>query len=190
MCDPSLPTEYHRSRLSFQISYCTQHIAALPVSSCQLISWLKSSPLSLKRSFLKTQRSYHITLRGHDDNWLDRCLDQRSGKIILKDRHHLLLSWAIFLSWSIMRPLLHLHVTIPSWAAENALSPTDPVKFSLVMHFGSRLTIVLGGQVAHNHQNMNGWPSFVGTRHRKWFLKVIVCVGYQADSHRSIGCDH
>ena len=159
-----------------------------------LVSWLKSSPLSLKCSFLKTQRSCHITLKGHGANWLDRCLDQRSGKISLKDQHHLRLSFACALSSILIliynAPLLHLHVTIPSWAAENALSPTDPVKFSLVMHFGSRLTIVLGGQVAHRYQNMNGWPSFVRTPHRKWFLKVIVCVGYQADSHRSIGCDH
>ena len=155
----------------------------MPVSCCRLISWLKS----------KTSEEL-----SHQFNWLDRCLDQRPGKISLKEWIEKVITTYFFplpaLSSILIliynAPLLHLHVTIPSWAAENALSPSDPVKFSLVMHFGSRLTIVLGGQVAHKHQNMNGWPSFVRTRHRKWFLKVIVCVGYQADSHRSIGCDH
>ena len=51
-----------------------------------------------KGSFLKTQRSCHITLKGHCTNWLKRCLDQRSGKISLKDQHHLRLSFACALS--------------------------------------------------------------------------------------------
>ena len=88
--------------------------------------FLDGNPVPIQKcSSLKTQRmSCHITLKGHGANWLDRCLDQRSGKISLKDRHHLLLSWAPFLSWSIMRPC---YICMSLFQVEPLKMPSHPL---------------------------------------------------------------